>query len=302
MNNILKQILNELDENKSMEHIEWLTKNTPSRISSMGQDKIAAEYIVEEMKSYGLETELLEFETYTSVPMYSELKVLSPENKTINSIPCAHISSTLPEGLKTELVHVGAGGYEDYENIDVQGKTVLVEVSYAPATPEKARIAAEKGAIGMICMNWGSDINPQDEAGFRGLKSVWGNPTVETFNEIPQIAGISISRPAGKYLIDLCNSNKKVEILIKAESTRTWEKVVQPMGVIRGSEEPDKFMLVNGHYDAWEPGVTCNATGNGVLLELARVFAKYKKYLKRSIYFVFWNGHEIGSSWFHMVY
>ena len=44
---------------------------------------------------------------------------------------------------------------EDYIDKDPRGKIVLVEVSYAPATPEKARIAAEKGTIGIVCINWG---------------------------------------------------------------------------------------------------------------------------------------------------
>ena len=54
--------------------------------------------------------------------------------------------------------------------------------------------------------------------------------------------------------------------------------------------------------DAWFPGVTCNAGGDSVLLELARVLALMKNQLKRSVRVVFWNGHEIaeaaGSTWF----
>ena len=61
-------------------------------------------------------------------------------------------------------------------------------------------------------------------------------------------------------------------------------------------------MLVSAHLDAWCPGVTCNATGDGTMLEMARVFGKFKDKLKRSIYFLYWNGHEIaeaaGSTWF----
>ena len=61
-------------------------------------------------------------------------------------------------------------------------------------------------------------------------------------------------------------------------------------------------MLVNGHLDAWAPGATCNATGDATMLELARVLAKYRNKIKRSIVFVNWNGHEIaesaGSTWY----
>lgn len=299
MSKILEKILGELDEKEAMKHVVWFTENTPKRISGMGDDRKAAEYINKKMTEYGLQTEILEFETYNSLPEYSDIKVLYPETVQIKSLPCCHIASTLPEGLKTELVYVGAGGEDDYTGKDVRGKVVLVEVSYAPATPEKARIAAGKGAIGMICMNWGGD---EDVICMRALKTVWGNPTNETFKNIPQIAGLSITRKAGEYLRELCKKNERVEILFKVKSTRQWDKLVQPLAILEGKEEPEKFLLVSGHLDAWEPGVTCNATGDGVMLELARVLAKYKDHLKRSIYFVFWNGHEIaeaaGSTWF----
>lgn len=299
MKDLLQTMITELDEKKSMEHIVWLTENTPNRISAMGDDLKAAHYIVDRMTEYGLDAKIIEFETYNSWPGSSEIKVISPETTLLKSLPCCHISSTLPEGVDLELVYVASGGYEDYEGKDVKGKAVLVEVSYAPATPEKARIAYEKGAAAMICMNWGKD---EDVICMRGLKAVWGNPTPESFKRIPQLAGLSITRKAGEYLRDLCLNNKKVEIHISVQSTRQWDKVPQPMAVLKGSEEPEKFLLVVGHLDAWYPGVTCNATGLGTILEVARVLGKYKDKIKRSIYFLNWNGHEIaeaaGSTWF----
>ncbi len=224
--------------------------------------------------------------------------MLSPETLTVESLPCCHITSTLPEGLRAELVYTGAGSFEDYEGKDVTGKMVLVEVSYAPATPEKARIAYLKGAAGIVCMNWGGD---EPVICNRALKAVWGNPTRETFKNIPQLVGLSITRRAGEHLVKLCSENEKVIVQVKAKATRHWDKLVQPMGILEGAERPEEFVLIGSHIDAWQPGVTCNATGNSVALELARVLAKYRKNLKRSIYLTFWNGHEIaeaaGSTW-----
>lgn len=72
--------------------------------------------------------------------------------------------------------------------------------------------------------------------------------------------------------------------------------------ILRGTEEPEKFLLVSAHLDAWCPGVTCNATGDGTMLEMMRVFGQFRDKIKRSIYFIYWNGHEIaeaaGSTWF----
>lgn len=46
------------------------------------------------------------------------------------------------------LVYVGNGDAGSYDGIDVKGKMVLVEVTYAPPVPEKARIASEMGRCG----------------------------------------------------------------------------------------------------------------------------------------------------------
>ena len=297
---LLNKMLEELDVKKSVEHIEWLTKNTPNRLSGGGQDRQAAEYICEKMESYGLESKILEFEAYNSHPGRSEVTVVYPENVKLKSLPCGHIKSTPIGGTEFEVIYLGSGGEEDYVGKNVEGKAVLVEVSYAPATPEKAMLASEHKAAAMICMNWGK---PENELICnRALKAVWGNPTPENIDTIPQIAGVSVTRKDGEYLRDLCLNNEKVIINLDVQSTREWMTLPQPMGILRGSEEPEKFLLVSAHLDAWCPGVTCNATGDGTMLEMARVFGMFKDKIKRSIYFLFWNGHEIaeaaGSTWF----
>ena len=202
-------------------------------------------------------------------------------------------------GLEAELVYVGPGGEDDYESVDVKDKFVLAEVSYAPATPEKARIAWDKGAAGMVLVNWGT--KEEDVICMRALKAVWGNPTTKTFDEIPQVCAVTISRPWGERLRDLCLRGK-VTVKMNVSSVRKWETLPQPYGFLKGAVEPDKVVLVAGHVDAWEPGVTCNATGDATMLEIARVLAQNRAHLRRSICFAFWNGHEIaeaaGSTWF----
>jgi len=300
MEKLLKEMLNALDVQKSVEHVEWLTRNTPNRLSGGGQDRKAAEYICEKMEEYGLESRMLEFEAYNSHPKYSEVSVVYPENVMLKSLPCAHINSTPEDGVEYEVIYLGSGGEDDYIGKDVNGKAVLVEVSYAPATPEKAMLASEHGAAAMICMNWGQ---PEKELICnRALKAVWGNPTPENFPTIPQLAGVSVTRKDGEYLRELCLNNEKVMIRMKAVATREWMTLPQPMGILRGTVEPEKFLLVSAHLDAWDPGVTCNATGDATMLEMARVFGMFKDKIKRSIYFLYWNGHEIaeaaGSTWF----
>lgn len=93
-----------------------------------------------------------------------------------------------------------------------------------------------------------------------------------------------------------------MRVKVTAIADRTWSKVHQPKGILRGNGKRDEFVLVCSHLDAWKPGVTCNATGNATTLEICRILSQHRKELDRDIYFVFWNGHEVaeaaGSTWF----
>lgn len=295
----LQDLLSQLDVDRITRHIEWFTRETPRRISGLGQDKKAADYIVRELKKYGLESGIYEFEAYNSLPGSGSLEVTAPIQADVPCEPCAHVPTTPEDGVEAELVYVGPGGEEDYYGIDVQGKIVFAEVSYAPATPEKARIAWKNGAIGIILSNWGTAQH--DVICMRALKGVWGNPTIKTLHEIPQLYGVTVSRAQGECLRQMC-SEGRVTVKMRVSSPRKWEKLLQPYGFLRGATDSEEFLLVSGHLDAWEPGVTCNATGDATILELARVFSENAGHLRRNIWFTFWNGHEIaeaaGSTWF----
>lgn len=60
----LGKLLSELSETEAMKHITWMTNHTPRRISGMGDDRKAAEYICEQMSSYGLESCLIKLDAY----------------------------------------------------------------------------------------------------------------------------------------------------------------------------------------------------------------------------------------------
>eukprot|EP00873_Tetraselmis_striata_P030974 jgi/Tetstr1/451238/TSEL_038274.t1 len=279
-----------------------MSTDTPYRKSGSGQDRRAGQYVVDTLNSYGLDAYLQEFETFDSDLGEASLEIVSPESRVLQCLPCCHIDATPPEGFVGELVDVGPGSFADYEGKDVKGKIVLAEVSYAPSTPEKSRIASVMGAAGIILMNWGRENEP--DIPWRGLKSVWGNPTPETWNDIPRLFGISISRRDGVAIRELMK-NGPVEVKAKATSVREWRVLPQPIGWLRAPEtspERDQFIVVSGHIDSWNPGVTDNITGDAVMMEIARVLSEKREQLRRSVVFCFWNGHEVaeaaGSTYF----
>lgn len=292
-------LIEEVSKEELLKTIYWLTKNTPYRLAGSEEEKAASEYVTDRMKRYGLETVNEEFYTYNSDPIYSKVEIESPVKKEIESLPCAHIKSTSKDGDIFDLIYVGNGDAESYLGKDVKGKMVLVEVSYAPPVPEKARIAVSMGAAGIMCMNWG---NEEEVICCRALKSVWGNPTENNFRNIPDITGVGITRLAGLELKKMCLKGEDVKVKVTAIADRKWSLVQQPKGILRGNGKSNDFILVCSHLDAWKPGVTCNATGNATTLEICRILSGHKDMLDRDIYFIFWDGHEIaeaaGSTWF----
>lgn len=296
----LNEIFGQISLDRAWEHLHWLERNAPARISGMPDQLRAAEYFVEQLAGFGLESRLDEFTAYRSIPQRGSLTLLSPEVLEIPCEACGHIASTPDQGIEVELLYLGSGSEEDYTEKNVQGAAVLTEISSGPSRPKKASIAASHGAAAIVYLNWG--LPEFDTIPCGAIKCVWGNPTTSTISDVPQIAAMGISRAHADHLLDLLASGP-VRARLVAQATRDWGPLTQPWARIRAPENSTGDLLViGGHYDAWEPGMTDNAGGNSLLLELARVFQANRHHLARDIVFGFWNGHEIGdyegSTWF----
>ena len=131
---------------ETLKHVEYMRTHFSNRKSGQGQDLAAGNHVVETMRSFGLDAALQPFDTFDSDIGEAELRLDGPSGAALACRPCLHVEPTPPEGLTAELVDVGPGAIADYAGKDVRGKLVLAEVSYAPATPEKARIAAAHGS------------------------------------------------------------------------------------------------------------------------------------------------------------
>lgn len=74
------------------------------------------------------------------------------------------------------------------------------------------------------------------------------------------------------------------------------------IGTIRGKTEPDRYVIVGGHRDAWAFGAIDGAGGTAALLELSRVFGRLLREgwrPRRTIMFCSWGAEEynlIGST------
>ncbi len=293
---ILKQ---EISLDNIYRDMDYLVDQVGERLSGTEEMRKATEYICKRLNENGVEGHIDHFPMYQSYPKEAALKVLAPEVREIKARPVCHIDSTPEEGIEGELIYLGSGSYGDYEGKDVSGKIVLTDMNWSPGRPEKARIAWEKGAKALIIMNWGASDSDLIQMG--AVKTQWGNPTPDTVKDIVRLTVISISRKDGESLAALCQK-QTTRVWLRAEATREWITADQPVGRLRGGKSRGRYVLIGSHVDAWGKSAICNASGNALNLELARIFAAHREEMENDIVFAFWDGHEIaeggGSTWY----
>lgn len=301
--NLYETIIQEISLDNMYDNMAYLVDEVGERLSGSPEMKKATAFICEKLQQYGVKAHIDHFPMYQSYPGQASLKVTEPEEKELLTRPVCHIRSTPPEGIEGELLYLGSGTYEDYQGKDVRDKIILTDMNWSPGRPEKARIAWEMGAKALIIMNWGKAEDNLIQMG--AVKAQWGNPAPDTEKDIVDLTVISISRADGEYLADLCQKGN-VRVHLFAEATRQWITADQPIGRVQGEKSNGQYILVGSHVDAWGKSAICNASGNALNMELARVLQKYRSQLKRDVVFAFWDGHEIaeggGSTWYADAY
>jgi len=290
-----QDIFSEYDPGRIRKHIEYLT--TLRRIAGTEDELKAAQYIKRCLDEYQVASEIHEFDAYISQPGKAALEILAPVQKSIACLPRIFITSTPPEGVEAELVSVGKGSDEDYQKVTVRGKIVLVEPGPHAGRVLAAQKAESEGAAAQVQIT-------RAKAGAIGMgqaRYVWGNPTPDTLDKVPKTAAVAVGYDDGRYLQQLAQKGP-LRVRLKAQAWRGFKKIRVPVGCIPGRTEPEKFFLLAGHYCSWFIGATDNSAADALMLEMARIFSKYRQRLKRSVRIAWWSGHEqgtyAGSTWY----
>ncbi len=82
---------------------------------------------------------------------------------------------------------------------------------------------------------------------------------------------------------------------LKIESSFETRAITDVIGVLRGSEEPERKIILGNHHDAWVYGAVDPISGTATMLELARVAGELKKRgypPRRTLVFGNWDAEE----------
>jgi hypothetical protein len=172
-----------------------------------------------------------------------------------------------------------------------RGKIVVTEGISLPMLTSEIE---EMGAVGIIA------VNPGERIHWSTASTIWGTPGVEAMSRLPKIPSAGVNRNDGAVI--LAAAKRGETATIRTELEQGWFPQKLPVVHIDGAIEPERFVLLHGHYDSWQVGVGDNGTGNACMLEVARVLWQMRSQLRRSVRLAWWPGHSTGryggSTWY----
>jgi hypothetical protein len=265
----------------------------------------AAQHIIDRLRAHGVAVTVYEPQLYLALPQGAYVEAAG---RRMFARP-APMSRPAPEGVDAPLAFVAKpisppAGWGP-SSAAVFGPTY----DPAPGTPDlKGRIAVYKGmmsserimdfhqlgAVGVIA------VNPGEAAHWGGGSITWGTADLDDLPHKPAIPAVAVSKADGEALIALADKAGRATIMTKFEEG--WFRSLLPVVEIRGHREPERFVLLHGHYDSWDVGVGDNATGDAAMLEIACALWTHRDKLERSVRIAWWPGHSTGrfagSTWY----
>ncbi len=132
------------------------------------------------------------------------------------------------------------------------------------------------------------------------VSPVWGSPTDEDTTRLPTTVIVSVPFEQGHALKEaLARGPQRVRLF--AEMDTGWRQTPILQADLPG-HDPERWLMLSGHYCSWYAGAMDNGGANATMLEVARLCAGRRDHWERSLRLLFWSGHSqgrySGSTWY----
>ncbi|KAK3094037.1 hypothetical protein FSP39_023279 [Pinctada imbricata] len=256
----------------------------------------------------------------------SELRepILHPSENKSNVVPPFNAFSAPGDISSDELIYVNYGRDEDFKwllqnrSVSVENKIVLARYGKI-FRGDKVYQAERYKAKGIIIYSdpadyddgdtshvypddwWLPDTGVQRGTVYRGKGDplTQGYPSTDTAFRLSQddpslpLAKIPV-HPIGYGVAAKLIRRLRMRISTKNKRRTTYNA----FGIIRGAVEPDRYVLLGNHRDAWVFGATDPSSGTAIMKEISRVMGNMVKSgrwrPRRSIIFCSWGAEEYG--------
>jgi Zn-dependent M28 family amino/carboxypeptidase len=299
-----QRVLDALDADKARAELAHLTNDVIKTPSGVGDGSIVsgsveetamAEHIAAKFRKMGLGVRTEEYPVrayrYDPVTLRANGKALPAISLhatlstwgTRDGVPFARGNANGGHLLRVPLIDAGDGYETDYQRIgDVRGKAVLVRREMRDWPPAQITEAAQHGAAAIIFYD--HPAAGPDQANALRQDSLWGHenlPTVAT--SVRAARELQASLKAGAVQIELDNHMQLADGISR-----------NVVATLRGSERPDEWVVVAGHFDRWFQGSLDDTSGAAAVLEVARAFTAAGFKPRRSMLFVAAGSEEAG--------
>ncbi|MFQ6077147.1 MAG: DUF4910 domain-containing protein [Candidatus Bathyarchaeia archaeon] len=274
MDELLDKVWRELSGFSAKDYVSAISRYHRIQ-ASPGFDE-AALHVMDELKRMGLRPELYRFDSDGETEYFTfispigwrvgggELWIEEPRRELLGTyretptLIVAHSKGTPQEGLRAELVDVGLGDKpEHYEGVGVEGKFVLAS---GGARWVHLEAVEKRGALGLVLYQ----TNRLDAPGDPPYQGIW--PTAANRDKVG--IAFSISMRQAERVYRYLREGRRVVVRGRVDAEFCEGKLGVVTTLIEGSGSEEVLLI--GHLCHPHPSANDNASGSGLLIELAR--------------------------------
>ena len=303
----IKQFFNSaLTQGKSYEWLRDLTQNIGGRLSGSPEAQKAVEWGEKVMKEVGLDSVWLQPVMVPHWVRGEKEEAYYTVNGTKKEVPICALGfsvATPKNGVRAEVIEVKSSEEAEQLGDQMKGKIVffnrpfdntLINTfrAYGGCVDQRvggAAVCGKYGAVGVIVRSMTNSIDDEPHTGTMSYKDLPKEQYIPT---------AAISSRAAEHLSEDLKSNPKLNFYFKQHcKTLPDAPSFNVVGQIKGSESPEKIIVVGGHLDSWDLGEGAHDDGSGIVqsLEVAYLFKKNNIKPKNTIRIVFFMNEENGT-------
>ena len=303
----IKQFFNSaLTQGKSYEWLRDLTQNIGGRLSGSPEAQKAVEWGEKVMKEVGLDSVWLQPVMVPHWVRGEKEEAYYTVNGTKKEVPICALGfsvATPKNGIRAEVIEVKSLEEAEQLGDQMKGKIVffnrpfdntLINTfrAYGGCVDQRvggAAVCGKYGAVGVIVRSMTNSIDDEPHTGTMSYKDLPKEQYIPT---------AAISSRAAEHLSKDLKSNPKLNFYFKQHcKTLPDAPSFNVVGQIKGSESPEKIIVVGGHLDSWDLGEGAHDDGSGIVqsLEVAYLFKKNNIKPKNTIRIVFFMNEENGT-------